>query len=287
MSSAPPGWHLQPDGRERFWDGERWTDEFREPESTPTEQIPLGETRGMPTTPRQDQASGNAGAGSGGYGSPPPGGHREEYPREPYYDQGGPLSDKPGGMPGWLKGCLIALVVLVLLAVIAVAVGWWLFSRATDSTAEPEQEQTVTQTAAPTAEPTEPTSEPTDGPTLPTGIPTTLPTDLPTIPGSGVTVQVGLGEGFTFGPAEVQEGWSIESQSLGFKSVTMTVIPQESSSVPLVFTMRFLSGAEELATTICTAQLSAVGEEDDVACIPMRGEPENADEVEVSGLGGN
>jgi len=29
--SAPAGWHLQPDGRERFWDGTRWTDQFRAP----------------------------------------------------------------------------------------------------------------------------------------------------------------------------------------------------------------------------------------------------------------
>jgi len=27
--SAPAGWHVQPDGRERFWDGTRWTDLFR------------------------------------------------------------------------------------------------------------------------------------------------------------------------------------------------------------------------------------------------------------------
>lgn len=27
--SAPPGWHRQDDGRERYWDGEVWTDQFR------------------------------------------------------------------------------------------------------------------------------------------------------------------------------------------------------------------------------------------------------------------
>lgn len=32
MSTAPPGWHPQPDGRERFWDGQQWTDQFRQPE---------------------------------------------------------------------------------------------------------------------------------------------------------------------------------------------------------------------------------------------------------------
>ena len=29
--SAPAGWHLQPDGQERFWDGTAWTDQFRAP----------------------------------------------------------------------------------------------------------------------------------------------------------------------------------------------------------------------------------------------------------------
>ena len=30
--SAPAGWHRQDDGRERFWDGQQWTDQFRQPE---------------------------------------------------------------------------------------------------------------------------------------------------------------------------------------------------------------------------------------------------------------
>ena len=29
--SAPAGWHLQPDGQERYWDGAAWTDHFRAP----------------------------------------------------------------------------------------------------------------------------------------------------------------------------------------------------------------------------------------------------------------
>lgn len=279
--SAPPGWHLQPDGRERFWDGERWTDEFREPAGTQTQQIPLEETQGMPQA-----QSGYAGAGSAGYAPPPQGGHREEYPREPYYGAGGPLADKPGGTPGWLKGCLIALLVVILLAAIAVGVGWWLINRTIDEATSPEPVQT--ETTAPTPEPTdEATDEGTGGPTLPTEVPTQIPTTLPTVPGVGVTIQVGIGEGFTFGQVEVQPGWTLEDEALGFKSVTMTVVPQEASTVPMVFTMRFLSGSEELATTICTVPLSAAGEEENVACIPMRGEAQNADEVEVSGLGGS
>lgn len=37
--SAPPGWHPQDDGRERYWDGVRWTDQFRTPGSV-TSQLP-------------------------------------------------------------------------------------------------------------------------------------------------------------------------------------------------------------------------------------------------------
>ncbi|HSF99458.1 MAG TPA: DUF2510 domain-containing protein [Ornithinibacter sp.] len=29
--SAPAGWHLQPDGQERYWDGTQWTEQFRAP----------------------------------------------------------------------------------------------------------------------------------------------------------------------------------------------------------------------------------------------------------------
>lgn len=280
--SAPPGWHLQPDGRERFWDGERWTEEFREPSGGHTQQIPVDDTQGMPQSQPQ---SGYARAGSGGYAAPPAG-HRDTYPREPYYGQGGPLSDKPGGTPGWLKGCLIALLIIVVLTAVAIGVGWWLVNRAVDDVTGPAP--VPGETTAPTAT-EEPPDDATGGPTLPTQIPTTLPsqipTSLPSVPGVGVTVQVSIGEGFTFGPAEVQEGWTVEDEALGFKSVSMRVVPQEANSVPLVFTMRFLSGSEELSTTICTVPLTAAGQEEDAVCVPMRGDAQNADEVEVSGLG--
>lgn len=33
--SAPAGWHPQGDGRERYWDGTQWTDQYRTPGSAP------------------------------------------------------------------------------------------------------------------------------------------------------------------------------------------------------------------------------------------------------------
>lgn len=38
--SAPPGWHRQTDGRERFWDGEAWTEDFRGGSVLPVEAPP-------------------------------------------------------------------------------------------------------------------------------------------------------------------------------------------------------------------------------------------------------
>lgn len=48
--SAPPGWHLQPDGRERYWDGQQWTTEFRDPvPSDPTAPPALPDDTGSST----------------------------------------------------------------------------------------------------------------------------------------------------------------------------------------------------------------------------------------------
>lgn len=38
--SAQPGWHRQTDGRERYWDGSRWTDQYRAPIEEPTKTAP-------------------------------------------------------------------------------------------------------------------------------------------------------------------------------------------------------------------------------------------------------
>src|SRR5690606_32960611 len=182
MSTAPPGWHLQPDGRERYWDGQRWTDEFRMPSTGSTQEIPLDDTRGMPVSDRGEYASRPSTA------VPPPG-HGEAYPREPYYEgPGGPLSDQPGGTPGWLKGCLGVLIALVLIAVIGVVAGVWWLNRNVSDAVDPQPQATDSATA-PTATDTEtavPPVLPTGLPTaLPTGIPTELPTGLPSLPGQG------------------------------------------------------------------------------------------------------
>lgn len=294
--TAPAGWHLQPDGRERYWDGERWTDEFRDPSSAPTQEIPLDHTRGMPTAHHGDEVRPaprpqEYAAPASSYRPPPP--HREAYPREPYYEgPGGPLSDRPGSTPGWMKGCLGFLVALVIIAVIGlVAAVWWINRGVTEgvtpgpttaTTAAPEstQEPTEGQTAVP---PGLPTGFPTG---LPTGFPTSLPTDLPSVPGQGASAEVAPGEGFTLGPAEIQPGWSVEDAALGFKTVTMRATPTETSRVPLVFTLTFLEGGTELASTVCTVALADVGQAADVSCLPMRTDVAPADTARAEGMGG-
>lgn len=293
MSSAPPGWHLQPDGQERFWDGERWTDEFRDPSSAPTQAIPIDQTRRMPQ-------------GYAAAGSPARPGGRFDDRYEEYYQQGGPLSDAPAGdgTPGWLKGCGAVLVVLLVLSFLAVGVGRWLVSRDAGDERTPQPGPSVETTAPPAEE--SPAEEPPDstGPPggWPSGFPTELPTDLPTVvptgfptdlpslpglPGAGEDVEAAPGEAFTLGPAQVQEGWSVTRTVVGLRTVSMTVVATEASSLPLVFSLAFLQGGAEVASTICTTQLETVGQETEVACVPMRGEAESADTVRAGGgLGG-
>lgn len=290
MSSAPPGWHLQPDGRERYWDGQRWTDEFRTPGSAPTQQIPLDETRDMPAAGTSAYgAAGQEGQGPGGYAPPPSGGYGQPGYGQPGYGQpgygeGGPLSDKPRG-GGWGKGCLIALLIVVLLAAILVAVGVWLFRAANDIVSE--STATPVATEAPTEVPTEvptglPTELPTELPTdLPTLLPTDLPTDLPSLPGQGATAEAGIGDEFTLGPATIQSGWTVEDVTLGFSSVVMQAVPTEANTVPLIFDLVFFEGDTDITRTTCSAPLEPVGETVDVACVPIRGFTDGIDRVEA------
>lgn len=88
--SAPPGWHPQPDGRERWWDGQQWTEHFRDPVAAP---VPA--------------------YGDAGYAQP--GGQA-------------PLPQKTG-MSSGAKGCLIAVVVLVVVAILVAIAGVFFFAR--------------------------------------------------------------------------------------------------------------------------------------------------------------
>ena len=113
--SAPAGWHLQPDGQERFWDGQQWTEQFRAPlssdptappewasSSQDTQAVDLSQTTAMPAPAVDPYAAAQAGAPAPqqGYGSPQPGaGQQPGYAPQPGYGQ--PGYGQPGyGQPG-------------------------------------------------------------------------------------------------------------------------------------------------------------------------------------------
>lgn len=41
-AKAPSGWYPSSDGRERFWNGSRWTDQWRGEPATTAEEVPSG-----------------------------------------------------------------------------------------------------------------------------------------------------------------------------------------------------------------------------------------------------
>lgn len=94
--SAPPGWHPQPDGRDRWWDGQQWTDHYRDPVSAPAAPAPY--------------------AGQG-YGSP-------GYDPQAQWQQ-----NQRTGMSRGLKGCLIAGVVLLVLLVVGAIIAVFVVGR--------------------------------------------------------------------------------------------------------------------------------------------------------------
>jgi colicin import membrane protein len=51
VMSTPAGWFPQEDGRQRYWDGELWTDRFKGAVTAETKALPLMKTE-KPTTPR-------------------------------------------------------------------------------------------------------------------------------------------------------------------------------------------------------------------------------------------
>ena len=143
--SAPAGWHLQPDGQERFWDGTAWTDQFRaplpnDPTAPPpqpawaasvdeTQALDVDHTQAIPAAGRHRSSRPSRATTrryprqtDQGYAYPQPG-----YPQQGYPQAGLPAPDRratrqtgygaPGSQPyappprqgsGMAKGCLIA-----------------------------------------------------------------------------------------------------------------------------------------------------------------------------------
>ncbi len=270
--SAPPGWHPQPDGRERWWDGQQWTDDFREQPAggrpaDHTQALDVDRTQAIPATPPAGgegaptyPSQQDYGYPSGGGGLPP--GYAA--PGTPYGAPGGQYPPPSQGMSSTAKGCLVAGAVGVVLIIIVAVLGVFLFSRVAN--------QVVDDVASGIA-----TAFPTE---VPTDVPSDLPTELPSI--GGDAVEVAVGDGFDLPRASIAPGWSVQAGDFGSEVVGMTASFTEGGAFPLVFSMSF-QGAGGSTDTVCS---SVVDQNDattaQVNCLPLLGDVSDADRVTVT-----
>jgi hypothetical protein len=300
--SAPVGWYPEPDGRERFWDGTQWTDQFRMPptpeavqvsDPTPppppswvtddrTQVIGLDQTSALPAVPaRPDPSAATYPAdphpADPRAGGPYPGG---SYPAgsEPSVPIGPPLPASGYGSAGggWQpppqkrsgRGCLIAALVTLVVVALVAAVAIVAAIRAGREVVRTIESATAIPTAVPPGIPT----------TLPSGLPTALPTPRPT------RVEVRPGEGFDLGRAKVRAGWRVaELAGIGGRIEGMTAELRGPDPVPLFFTMSFEKPGDDPVQTACTSAVSdAKGAVVDLTCSPLVGSVEGVEKVVVS-----
>jgi hypothetical protein len=292
--SAPAGWHLQPDGRERFWDGTQWTEQFRAPvtvdptapppppswadsadsadSAAPSDHTQAFDVSGTQALPSQDAVAPVAyPPASYPPANYPPAGYPA--PGQPQTGYGAPGAQQypppqQGGSSGLLKGCLIAGVVLLGLIAIVIAAFAFFASRVVDEVNE-----------------TFPSGFPTE---LPSGFPTDLPTDLPTtLPTEGLEqkIELGVGDGFELPRATIAGGWTLEPQGAGIPIVNITGMKAtlgDADGFPVLFTMSFPTAGGEDVETVCTAPAGQPDAVVDVSCVPLFGDVQDATRVTVT-----
>jgi hypothetical protein len=289
--SAPPGWHQQPDGRERWWDGQQWTEHFRDPapsdptapptesyDSDRTQALDVDRTQQLPSQPPPGTQQGGYGQ-QGAYGdqgyTPPP---VPTYPTQQSYSypSGGGGVPAPGyatpgtypppqkqGMSGAAKGCLIAAVAVIVIVLIAVVGGIFLFRQAADEVSR------QVESSFPTV--------------LPSDFPSELPTELPS-DGSvfgGDPVEVSVGDGFELPRATVDAGWTVEPGQFSSQVAGMTATFTNGTELPVAFSMSF-QGLDQEAETFCTGAAENGSETADVACIPIFADVSGATSVVIT-----
>ncbi|MEO5608495.1 MAG: DUF2510 domain-containing protein [Ornithinibacter sp.] len=275
--SAPAGWHLQPDGQERFWDGQQWTEQFRAPlasdptappvwpsSSQDTQAVDLSQTTAIPAPAADPYAGAQAGAPAPqqpGY-APQPFEAQPGYAPQPGYPQPGQPAygaPPPKGTSGAVKGCLIAALVGFVVLALVVAGSIFFFARTVDR---------VTQSI--------PTS-------LPSDFPTTLPTDGP----GSLNIEINVGDGFELPRAQVEDGWTVEGGATGplnlMQITGMRAVPTEDGGLPVLFTMSFEVDDTTTVDTVCTAPGASAGASVDVTCVPLFGDVEGARRITVTG----
>ncbi|HET7823471.1 MAG TPA: DUF2510 domain-containing protein [Ornithinibacter sp.] len=278
--SAPAGWHLQPDGQERYWDGTAWTDQFRaplpiDPTAPPpppswapsvddTQALDVDHTQAIPApaepaqpgyyAPAPDQAQ-------QGYAYPQqPGAPQTGYGAPGYPAAGQPYAPPPRQGNALAKGCLIAAIIGVLVLGAAIVGGIYVFNKASD---------TISQTFP-------------SG--LPTDLPTDFPSDLPTEGLGGESIDVTVGGGFELPRATVQPGWVLEPQS-GVAMVQISGMKAQLTSdddFPVLFTMSFPDAGGGTVETVCTAPAGSSGATVDVSCVPLFGDVGDATSAKVT-----
>jgi hypothetical protein len=285
--SAPAGWHLQPDGQERYWDGAAWTDQMRAPlPSDPTAPppppswaAPADETQALdvghtqqipaPAAPQQQAYAPTQPAGPHD-GYPQPTYAQDAHPKPGYAQPGYPQTGygAPGSQPygppprqgnTLAKGCLIAALLGLLLLAAAVVGGIYVFNRAADTISE-----------------TFPSG-------LPTNLPSGLPSDLPT-EALGQPVEVTVGGGFDLPRASIQPGWELKAQGgLALVQITgMKAALSSTKSYPVLFTMSFPDAQGGQVETLCTAPSGDPGATVDVTCVPLFGDVSDATRATVT-----
>ncbi len=291
--SAPPGWHLQPDGRERFWDGSQWTEQFRAPamsdptapppapswassvgtssasdtgsSSSPddghTQAMDVQSTQALPATP--PAAAAPDPYATNPYGAAPQPTYPTAYPQAGYPQTGYGSPGDPGagwqppqksGSSGLLKGCLIAVVVGVIVLIGVVVAGIFFFNRAVDDVRD-----------------SFPSNFPTD---FPSDLPSDLPSGFPT-EGMGEKITITVGKGFEVPRAQIQDGWTLTKQgALGVETAQIKDMTAQLSEdgIPVFFTVSFPTTDGGTTETVCSSESAEAGGTVAVQCVPFFGD---------------
>ncbi len=280
--SAPAGWHLQPDGQERYWDGTAWTDHVRaplpsDPTAPPSWDGPVDQTQAVDLDSTQAIPAPQAAPADHPPGSYPPVDQAQWGYQQPGYQQPGyqqPGYPQPGypqtgyGAPGGqqygpppprqgsglAKGCLIVAIIGVLLVGAAVVAGIFAFSRASEAISE---------------------NFPTD---LPSGFPSDLPTE-----GLGQSIDVTVGEGFELPRATIESGWSLDATAGSVVNISgMRATLGSADGFPVLFTMSFPAKGGAEVQTVCTTATGSSDSMVDVSCVPLFGDVAGATTAKVT-----
>jgi hypothetical protein len=281
--SAPAGWHLQPDGQERYWDGHQWTDQFRmplpsDPTAPPswdrpvdqTQAVDLDSTQAIPAPVQQPPVQ-DYGYAQQGYQQPeyPPAGYAQQqgYPQTGYGAPGGQPYAPPARQGGGLaKGCLIAAVIGAVVVIALIVGGIFAFSRVTDKASE------AINSAFPSGLPTQ----------FPSDLPSGFPTDLPT-QGLGQSIDVTVGEGFKLPRATIESGWRLEAAGGSVVNITgMQATLGSADGFPVLFTMSFPVKGGADVQTVCTTASGSSDSMVDVSCVPLFGDVADAKTAKVT-----